>query len=52
MSHKRFEANSAFFHVVTPGEESPNDSLEKIRSMHNGAKQGVHSITNPFMNYL
>ena len=52
MSHNRFEANSAFFHVVTSGEESPNDPLEKIRSMHNGAKQGCAQYYQPLRDYL
>ena len=41
MSRNRFEAISAFFHVVTPGEESSNDPLKTICSMHKGVKKGM-----------
>ena len=47
MSRNRFEAISAFFHVVTPDKESPNDPLKKIRSMHDGVKKGCAQYYQP-----
>lgn len=47
MSYNRFEAISAFIHVVPPGEESSNNPLKKIRNMHDGVKRGCAKYYQP-----